>query len=48
MCSIGLGQNARLQFEDYPASETYKGRNAPLLLTKDDLNFKTRRVEAVP
>ena len=33
-------------FKDYPAGEIYKGATAPLVLTKDDLTFKTRLREA--
>ena len=30
------------QFKDYPAGEIYKGPTAPLVLTRNDLTFKTR------
>jgi hypothetical protein len=33
-------------FEDFPAAETYQGRNAPLILGKDDKEFRTRLREA--
>lgn len=33
------------QFKDYPAT-IYKGPNAPVVLTRNDLNFKTRLREA--
>jgi hypothetical protein len=29
-------------FNDYPVGEIYKGPTAPLILTRDDLTFKTR------
>ncbi|HEX4964048.1 MAG TPA: hypothetical protein VF173_24695 [Thermoanaerobaculia bacterium] len=29
-------------FKDYPVGEVYKGPTAPLVLTRDDLRFKTR------
>ena len=30
------------QFKDYPVGEIYKGPTAPLVLTRNDLTFKTR------
>lgn len=30
------------QFKDFPVSEAYTGRNAPLILTRDDRMFRTR------
>ena len=37
-----LGQSSVPHFKDYPAGETYKGTTAALVLTKNDLAFKTR------
>ncbi len=34
------------QFKDFPAPETYRGRNAPLVLTRDDRMFRTRLRDA--
>ncbi len=31
-----------LRFKDYPATQIYKGKNAPLKLTRDDKMFRTR------
>lgn len=35
-------QSGTPQFKDYPVREIYKGPTAPLVLTRDDLVFKTR------
>lgn len=40
--SSALAQASVPHFKDYPISEIYKGRPAPLVLTRDDLTFKTR------
>ena len=40
--SPALSQSSVPRFKDYPAGELYKGSTAPLVLTKDDLTFKTR------
>lgn len=37
-----MGQSRVPQFRDYPASGAYKGRTAPLILTRDDRAFRTR------
>lgn len=34
------------RFEDYPVREVYKGRNAPVRLTRDDRLFRTRLRDA--
>jgi hypothetical protein len=35
------------KFKDYPVSEMYRGKNAPLRLTRDDRMFRTRLKWAV-
>jgi hypothetical protein len=42
VCWICLGQSAIPRFEDYPSTDAYKGQNAPIVLSKDDLNFRTK------
>ena len=37
-----LAQKATPRFEDYPATEAYNGKNAPLVLTPRDREFRTR------
>jgi hypothetical protein len=38
----GEQPHGKPQFADYPALETYKGQNAPLILTKNETGFRTR------
>ena len=45
--SITLTADRIPRFEDFPAFGTYQGRNAPLILTKDDAHFRTRLREAM-
>ncbi len=37
-----LAQSNLPHFKDYPVAEIYKGATAPLILTRDDMTFKTR------
>ncbi len=37
-----MAQTKAPRFEDYPATEAYKGMSAPLVLTKDDRAYRTR------
>ena len=41
-----VAQRRMPQFKDYPVSETYIGKNAPLILTREDKMFRTRLREA--
>lgn len=41
-----LSQSRVPQFKDYPVSEAYIGKNAPLVLTREDKMFRTRLREA--
>ncbi|HEU4872788.1 MAG TPA: hypothetical protein VFT44_06795 [Pyrinomonadaceae bacterium] len=34
------------QFKDYPVTESYMGKTAPVVLTRDDRMFRTRLKEA--
>jgi hypothetical protein len=40
-CGISAADGP-LRFDDFPAAEAYQGRNAPLVLGKDDRQFRTR------
>jgi hypothetical protein len=44
--NIGLAQNKPPLFKDYPVSETFTGKNAPLVLKREDTSFRTRLREA--
>jgi hypothetical protein len=39
---IAMAQGKIPQFKDYPAEAAYKGKNAPLKLTKDNRDYRTR------
>ena len=39
-------QNRLPRFADYPVNEAYIGKNAPLILTREDRMFRTRLREA--
>lgn len=38
-------QNQKLEFEDYPADEKYRNKNAPVVLSKKDRIYRTRLKE---
>ena len=42
----GQSQKRVPQFRDYPVSEAYKGKTAPVILRRDDRMFKTRLRDA--
>jgi hypothetical protein len=42
MARIAVAQSRVPQFRDYPVSEAYIGKTAPLILTRDDKTFRTR------
>jgi len=44
--SPSFAQNRVPRFKDYPVSERYSGQNAPLVLKRDDMRFRTRLREA--
>ena len=41
-----FGQNRVPQFKDYPATEKFTGRNAPVIIGKNERMFRTRLREA--
>jgi hypothetical protein len=41
-CGDTLAQSPTPRFKDYPAGKMYKGATAPLVLTHNDLAYKTR------
>ncbi len=41
-----FGQKGAPQFRDYPAGKIYKGRNAPVIIGKNERMFRTRLREA--
>ena len=47
---LGLGisraETSAPEFKNYPAIERYQGRNAPLVLTRDDMMYRARLREA--
>jgi hypothetical protein len=42
MVGVTVAQSRVPQFRDYPVSEAYIGKTAPLILTRDDKMFRTR------
>jgi len=44
--SISYAQSRVPRFRDYPVSEAYVGQNAPIVLKRDDMMFRTRLREA--
>lgn len=46
VAGASFGQNRVPRFKDYPVSERYSGQNAPLVLKRDDMMFRTRLREA--
>ena len=44
--NISRAQNKPPLFKDYPVAETYTGKNAPLVLRREDVTFRTRLREA--
>ena len=44
---LSVARNGIPQFKDYPVKAIYRGKNAPLLLTRDARTFKTRLREAL-
>ncbi len=46
LAESAVAQSRVPQFKDFPASEAYTGKNAPLVLTREDRMFRTRLREA--
>jgi hypothetical protein len=46
LVDVSSPQNKVPRFKDYPVSEVYIGKNAPLVLSRDDMRFRTRLREA--
>jgi len=46
LVDVSSSQNKVPHFKDYPVSEVYVGKNAPLVLSRDDMRFRTRLREA--
>ncbi len=46
LAEAASSQNQAPRFKDYPVDGIYKGKNAPLILTKNDRTFRTRLKEA--
>jgi hypothetical protein len=46
LVDVSSSQNKVPHFKDYPISEVYVGKNAPLVLSRDDMRFHTRLREA--
>jgi hypothetical protein len=46
LVNVSSPQNKVPRFKDYPVSEVYIGKNAPLVLSRDDMRFRTRLREA--